>query len=99
MDVVRWLTMINHDGDYPARLSVLAWCFLAASTRSVSPVALPARISGGGTDEVSEAVSPIPAGVFPLSLFVLQSDGLGEPQPKNLLGFIDAAQLKISERL
>jgi hypothetical protein len=31
--------------------------------------------------------------------FALQSDGLGEPQPKNLLGLIDAAQLKMSERL
>jgi hypothetical protein len=53
----------------------------------------------GGTDEVSEAVSPIPAGVSPLSLLALQSDGLGDPQPKYLLGLIDAAQLKLSERL
>jgi hypothetical protein len=31
--------------------------------------------------------------------YALQSGGLGEPQPKNLLGLIDAAQLKMSERL
>jgi hypothetical protein len=31
--------------------------------------------------------------------YALQNDGLGEPQSKNLLGLIDAAQLKMSERL
>jgi transglutaminase-like putative cysteine protease len=31
--------------------------------------------------------------------YALQSGGLGEPQPKNLLGLLDAAQLKMSERL
>ena len=29
----------------------------------------------------------------------MQPGGLGEPQPKNLLGLIDAAQLKSSEQL
>jgi len=44
-------------------------------------------------------VSPSPADVFPLGFLALQSDGLGESQLKNLLGLIEAAQLKMSERL
>ena len=54
-------------------------------------------ISKVWTDEVGEFLSAPLGRTFPLSLFVLQSDGLGEPQPKYLLGFIDTAQLKMSE--
>jgi hypothetical protein len=60
------------------------------------------RVNNSGRDALDVLPGDFwshPAGVFPLSLFVLQSDGLEEPQPKNLLGLIDAAQLKMSERL
>ena len=52
------------------------------------------------TDEVSESCQPLSGRtIISSGFYALQSDGLGEPQPKNLLGLIDAAQLKMSERL
>jgi hypothetical protein len=43
-------------------------------------------------------VGSAPTSTRPLAsgFHALQSGGLGEPQPKNLLGRIDAAQLKMS---
>jgi hypothetical protein len=51
----------------------------------------------GATNEFSKPVTPSPADVFPLSFLALQGHGPGGPQSKYLLGFIDAAQLKMSE--
>ena len=42
---------------------------------------------------------PLPEDGISSGFLALQSDGLGDPQPENLLGLIDAAQLKMSERL
>src|ERR1700729_1955173 len=53
----------------------------------------------GGTDEVSESCDLNPAVGISSGFLALQSDGLGDAQPKNLLGLINAAQLKMSERL
>jgi hypothetical protein len=52
------------------------------------------------TDELSYSCQPLSGRKIISSGFdALQSGGLREPQPKNLLGLIDAAQLKVSERL
>jgi hypothetical protein len=47
------------------------------------------------------SASPVPITEDGISsgFLALQSGGLGDPQPKNLLGLINAAQLKMSERL
>jgi hypothetical protein len=52
------------------------------------------------TDEVSVSCQPLSGRTINSSgFYALQSGALGETQPKNLLGLIDAAQLKMSERL
>ncbi len=57
-------------------------------------------ISKVWTDEVSKSCQPLSGRTINSSgFYALQSGGLGESQPKNLLGLIDAAQLKMSEQL
>ena len=52
------------------------------------------------SDKVSWSCQPLSGRTINSSGFYgLQSSGLGDPQPKNLLGLLDAAQLKMSERL
>src|ERR1700684_3214064 len=53
----------------------------------------------GGTDEISESRDPLPADGISSGFLALQSDGLGDPQPKNLFGLINGAQLKMCARL
>jgi hypothetical protein len=73
---------------------VMPWT--RATRRLLAPYACEFQV---GTDEVSESRDPLPADGISSGFLALQSDGLGDPQPKNLLGLIDAAQLKMSERL
>jgi hypothetical protein len=52
------------------------------------------------TDEVSWSRQPLSGlKIISSGFYALQIGGLGESQPKNLLGLIDATQLKLSERL
>ena len=52
------------------------------------------------TDEVSYSCQPRSGRtIISSGFYASQSGGLGKPQPKNLLGLIDAAQLNMSERL
>src|ERR1700734_3955196 len=73
---------------------VMPWT--RATRRLLAPYACEFQV---GTVEVSDSRDPLPADGISSGLLALQSDGLGDPQPKNPLGLINAAQLKMSERL
>ena len=62
---------------------------------------VPIRWSFQGVDRRGRLVpSTLPdRTIISSGFYALKNFGLGEPQPKNLLGLIDAAQLKTSERL
>jgi hypothetical protein len=68
-------------------MRLLSFAIIAAGPKPAKvPVSIPLSALSGRT-------------IISSGFYALQSGGLGEPQPKNLLGLIDAAQLKMSERL